>query len=214
MKITRLQILVVFLGTLFLIFGISAYLKQRADEKAEMALERAHAIQAMKQHELQQTQSTPPLNVPQEEAEAAAKLRNSAKQAIAVVGEAYKPLHQHFGEIPEVANPLRAAKSYLAEDKLELAVAASKEAWAALKTFRDRENPVAGVYTVKKGDTLWKIAVTQSPFHQGPGWVTIWRANEAHINDFDNVDPGTQLQIPTDPKAYILPYWRPRVLQR
>ena len=214
MKITRLQLLIALLGVIFLIFGVSTWMKQRSDEQAELALERAHALQAMNQRKIQKEPAEPPVNVPQEEADAAAHLRTNAKQTIAIVGEAYKPLLQRYGEINEIGNPLRAAKTYLEDDKLEQALDAAKEAWKAVKDFREHENPVSGVYTVRKGDTLWRVAVTQSPFHQGPGRVTIWKANKEEINDFDRVEVGTKLQIPIDPKAYILPYWRPRALQR
>ena len=214
MKITRFQLLIALLGSIFLIFGVSAWYKQRADEQAEMALERAHTLQAMKQRKVEREPSLPAVNVPQEEANAAAHLRRNALQTIAIVGEAYKPLLARDGEIAVIGDPLRAAKAALADDKLEQSLTSATQAWKALKEYRDRESPISGVYTVTKGDTLWRIAVTQSPFHQGPGWVTIWKANKESINNFDRVEIGTKLEIPTDPKAYILPYWRPRALQR
>ncbi len=226
MKITRLQLIVALLGVLFLIFGLSTWLKQRAKNRVDMAVERAHTQEAMQQRR-EPSATTPAVNVTQEEAAAAARLRRNARQTIAIVGEAYQPLRRRDGEIAQIADPLRAAKTYLAENKPEQSMESAKVAWKALKAYRngertpaavtasieDRENPVPGVYTVTKGDTLWRIAVTQSPFHQGPGWVTIWKANKEQINDFDRVETGTQLHIPTDPKAYILPYWRPRALR-
>lgn len=51
----------------------------------------------------------------------------------------------------------------------------------------------ASTYTVKSGDTLWKIAETQ--YGQGEGWTNIWQANRADISEPDLIYPGQKLSI-------------------
>lgn len=61
-------------------------------------------------------------------------------------------------------------------------------------------------YTVKKGDTLWKIAKMQEHFGQGHRWYDIWKANEDDIADFDRLPAGQTLLIPLDkPDGYRWP---------
>jgi nucleoid-associated protein YgaU len=54
----------------------------------------------------------------------------------------------------------------------------------------------AGVYTVKSGDSLWKIA----KHHYGDGnqWRRIYEANKDTIKDPDLIYPGQELRLPAD----------------
>jgi len=67
-------------------------------------------------------------------------------------------------------------------------------------------------YEVTKGDTLWGIAQNHSPVHQGPGWVAIWKVNKKIVKDFDRIEVGTSLKIPSNPQDYAMRYWKPRLL--
>ncbi len=67
-------------------------------------------------------------------------------------------------------------------------------------------------YEVVRGDTLWRIAAVHSPIHQGPGWVTIWRANQRTIKNFNRIEVGSTLHIPGEPRRYVMAYWQPRQL--
>ncbi len=69
-----------------------------------------------------------------------------------------------------------------------------------------QEEPRSLGYTVKNGDTLWKIAKMKNHFGQGHRWYDIWKANQDKIADFDHVAKGTLLTIPLDkPDGYAWP---------
>lgn len=167
-----------------------------------MALERAQAARKEQSQRL--------ATVHQEETDAAERLRREATQSVAVIGEAYQPLRRQFGDIPPISKPLRAAKRYLAGEQYELAMTSAQTSWKALKTFRQRVRSVSQTYSVVRGDTLWHIARMYSPVRQGPGWVTIWKANKDLVGDFNRIEVGMNLKIPQKRSQYVMPFWKPR----
>ncbi len=56
--------------------------------------------------------------------------------------------------------------------------------------------PEANMYTVKKGDTLWKIAEEQYGKGQGAKYTQIFEANKPMLSDPDKIYPGQVLRIP------------------
>jgi len=54
----------------------------------------------------------------------------------------------------------------------------------------------ATMYTVKKGDTLWKIAEEQYGKGKGPKHDVIFNANKPMLKDPDEIYPGQVLRIP------------------
>ena len=54
-------------------------------------------------------------------------------------------------------------------------------------------------YTVKKGDTLWKIAEEHYGKGQGAKYTEIVKANTPPVKNPDQIQPGWVLRIP--PKA-------------
>lgn len=134
-----------------------------------------------------------------------------AAKLVAIVGEAYLPLHKTYGEIPAVAVPLRAAKNHMAGGEYPQAMAQARTAWEALKSARGRGTLPPDTYVVVKGDTLWRIAAEHSPVRQGPGWVTIWKANKKLIKNFDRLETGWELTIPVQPRQYVTAYWKPKM---
>lgn len=71
-------------------------------------------------------------------------------------------------------------------------------------------SPAAGLvpvsYTVRKGDTFWKIAKMPEHFGAGRRWYDIWKANEDKILDFDHLEAGLTITIPLDtPEHYAWP---------
>ncbi len=134
----------------------------------------------------------------------------NAARIVANVGETYRALAKSSGEIPGIADPLRSAKNYLAVGNDELALSSANQAWTTLKNYR-KSDPLE-TYEVVRGDTLWRIARDHSPVRQGPGWVTIWKANKNTVKNFDRIDVGLNLKIPSQSAQYVTPYWKPRNL--
>ncbi len=56
--------------------------------------------------------------------------------------------------------------------------------------------PESKMYTVKKGDTLWKIAEEQYGKGQGARYTEIVKANTPPVKDPDLIQPGWVLRIP------------------
>ena len=59
-----------------------------------------------------------------------------------------------------------------------------------------REAPAAVMYTVVKGDTLWKIAETHYGKVEGARYTEIVAANTPPVKDPDLIQPGWVLRIP------------------
>jgi nucleoid-associated protein YgaU len=60
----------------------------------------------------------------------------------------------------------------------------------------NKETPAAVFYTVKKGDTLWKIAEVHYGKGQGAKYTEIVKANTPPVKDPDLILPGWVLRIP------------------
>lgn len=56
--------------------------------------------------------------------------------------------------------------------------------------------PEAKMYTVQKGDTLWKIAESNYGKGQGAKYTQIFEANKPMLSDPDKIYPGQMLRIP------------------
>lgn len=56
--------------------------------------------------------------------------------------------------------------------------------------------PESTMYTVKKGDTLWKIAEAHYGKGQGAKYTEIVKANTPPVKDPDMIQPGWVLRIP------------------
>ncbi len=59
-----------------------------------------------------------------------------------------------------------------------------------------KEAPAATMYTVKKGDTLWKIAETHYGKGHGAKYTEIVKANTPPVKNPDLILPGWVLRIP------------------
>ncbi len=59
-----------------------------------------------------------------------------------------------------------------------------------------KAEPESKFYTVKSGDTLWKIAETEYGHGKGGQYNTIFEANKPLLSDPDKIYPGQVLRIP------------------
>lgn len=62
-----------------------------------------------------------------------------------------------------------------------------------------KEAPKAVMYTVKKGDTLWKIAEETYGKGKGAQYTGIFEANKPMLSHPDKIYPGQVLRIPPAP---------------
>jgi nucleoid-associated protein YgaU len=60
----------------------------------------------------------------------------------------------------------------------------------------DAPHQDSGFYTVKSGDTLWKIAEESYGHGQGPKYQQIFEANRPLLKNADSIFPGQVLRIP------------------
>lgn len=210
MRITRLHILVGLIGLMLVGYGIFSWMQRRTQQISKTAS--AHVPIVNKQFPGVPTPSLMSKSAAQPVVSAAPEKKEGIARTIATIGEEYRVLPKPSGEIPSIAQPLRLAKDYLASGQLNLAMVCARQAWAALKKIQTSKESIGESYEVVKGDTLWRIARDHSPVHQGPGWVTIWKANKRVVRDFNRIEAGWNLAIPDKPSQYIEPYWRPRQL--
>jgi hypothetical protein len=209
MQITRLHVLILLIVLIGL--GIGAY-HWRGSLTGFLHRTPVAQIPAAPPSQLKQAPAKPPAPKPTL-GSSMDVLHQEVVMSVGAIGEAYRPLRQQFGDIPPISQPLRAAKKRIAEGRYDLAMVSARQSWSALKTFRSKVSAAsAASYQVARGDTLWSIAQSHSPVRQGPGWVTIWKANKATAPDFDRIEVGMVLKIPQKKSQYVMPFWRPRNL--
>jgi nucleoid-associated protein YgaU len=82
---------------------------------------------------------------------------------------------------------------------------AADEIQARLAALQSGEQPAggggtedggAGAYTVRTGDSLWRIASREGVYGRGARWKRLYEANRDRIRDPDRIYPGQEIQIP------------------
>lgn len=58
------------------------------------------------------------------------------------------------------------------------------------------EDGTANAYTVRSGDSLWRIAARGDVYGRGARWSRLFEANRDRIRDPDRIYPGQEIQIP------------------
>lgn len=58
------------------------------------------------------------------------------------------------------------------------------------------ESDGADAYTVRTGDSLWRIAARDDVYGRGARWTRLYEANRDRIRDPDRIYPGQEIQIP------------------
>jgi len=105
-------------------------------------------------------------------------------------------LYQHRDEVAQLEKQLNDLMnsnfSNLNDEKSKLAQA--QELLQRIKAKMPK--PVNDVYTVNRGDYLWKISGKEKIYHDPYQWVKIWSANRDQINDPDLIYPDQRLDIP------------------
>lgn len=78
------------------------------------------------------------------------------------------------------------------------AVEEEDEYLPASKSAAKKTKPAIAVYTVKKNDSLWKIARRPDVYADGNKWAKIYQANKDKIKNPNKLRPGIVLTIPQD----------------
>ena len=82
-------------------------------------------------------------------------------------------------------------------EKIALAVGNTKGVTKVVNNIvANAPHPDSGFYTVKSGDTLWKIAEQSYGHGQGPKYEQIFEANKPLLKNADSIFPGQVLRIP------------------
>jgi cytochrome c oxidase subunit IV len=125
--------------------------------------------------------------------------------ATAPPGQLKKEAEKHGPDVskPEVASEGRNAAlsgSAAATGEAEKTAPASDKAAGAAAVHNDitaaAKAPEAKFYTLKPGDTLWKIAETEYGLGHGGKFHLIFEANKSLLSDPGKVHPGQVLRIP------------------
>jgi nucleoid-associated protein YgaU len=117
-----------------------------------------------------------------------------AREVVAIAGEEMKIAGSRNKDIASGQQILRQAKELFSAGNNDAAIQKAREAidqfqHAASRTLR-------ATYTIQRGDTLWDISKRDDVYGRGAQWVTIWRANEKKIPDFDVICRNQELIIP------------------
>jgi nucleoid-associated protein YgaU len=111
---------------------------------------------------------------------------------VAVAGEYWLKGKKEGKDIALPQETLRKAKESLTAENFEMADALARQAiseFQAAKTLNV-------TYTVRRGDSLWRIARMKAHYGKGAMWPVIWRANEKKVPDFDVLRRNQVLLIP------------------
>ncbi|HEU5312055.1 MAG TPA: LysM peptidoglycan-binding domain-containing protein [Candidatus Eisenbacteria bacterium] len=89
---------------------------------------------------------------------------------------------------------LRVAADQL-EGRLAEARSGAEIAGGDPKNVGAKDDP-ANAYTVRSGDSLWRIAARGGVYGRGARWTRLYEANRDRIPDPDRIYPGQEIQIP------------------
>lgn len=133
------------------------------------------------------------------------KMKETAVKSVAVAGEYWLKGKKEGKDIALPQDTLHRAKESLTSENFEMADALARQAISEFQAAK----PLNITYTVKRGDSLWRIARMQQHYGRGSMWPVIWRANEKKVPDFDELRRNQVLLIPKT-EAEIKKYTRVR----
>jgi nucleoid-associated protein YgaU len=108
-------------------------------------------------------------------------------------------LFNYFRSINKVEREQTSSTSTAQSAEIEEQLQASKTVEEVVKTGFPAQ------YTVKKGDSLWKIS--ESAYGTGYDWVQVYEANKATISDPNMLEVGTKISLPeikVEPVEYTI----------
>lgn len=180
MRITKLHLILLFI---VLIVGFFYYyqIQEKKLQRKEIAL-----LAAAKEAETKRLEEEKRLKLELE------KRKEMAAQAVSVAGEYMMIVEKEGKDIAAGQAALGIAKEKLSQNEYEKATEMAKQSIEEFKA----SPPAVIKYTVRRGDTLWKISKMQQHYGLGGKWTDIWRANEKRIKDFDILYPNQVLTIP------------------
>jgi nucleoid-associated protein YgaU len=120
------------------------------------------------------------------------QMKLSASKAVAVAGGHRLSCKKEGKDIAAAQETLRGAKASLSLEDYAQAEALARQSIEEFKLAKI----VSVYYTVRRGDSLWKIAKMPKHYGKGSMWPVIWRANESKIADFDVLRTRQVLLIP------------------
>ncbi len=178
MRITKLHLILFSLVITLACFFAYQYQQER---KREIA-----AIEEQRQEQIKKEEEIARLKAEREQKKA------SAVKTIAVAGAFWTKGSQEGKDVSVGQATLHKAKELMLLEKYGEAEALASQSIEELKTAK----LVTLKYTVKRRDTLWKIAKMKKHYGRGSMWPIIWRANEKKIPDFDVLRTRLVLIIP------------------
>lgn len=198
MKITKLHLIL--LAGIAVVVGLYIYQIRLEQKRLVEIAERAAVAREAERKRAEEERKRA------EEALAALTVQKEdlAVQAVAVAGEYWKLAKKAGKDVSVGQETLRQAKEKLRQEDFEAARTMARnsidefKAAGPAKTARPARpaRPSKRYYTVRSGDSLWKIAKMPRHYGRGAQWPVIWRANQNKIPDFDLIYPRQVLLIP------------------